>query len=172
MAMGADIQPLTSPDGYKPVAPVSLKSEWATVIDPGGPTVTDNAGAAITDPGLQIDRVTVHDLDLTRLPGTSLLVRVGYNAAATLISQQVVVQLFGADANGLYWPLADENGNTQVTLTADVSADCITQTGGLRASVPIRFDAQGARRVRLGVKIPLITNSGDDTGSVIQVKVI
>ena len=97
MALGT--AEMTSPAaGHVPapaMAPGSLTSNWVSVNT--APTVADNAGSAVLNPGL-ITRAAVN-LYATKGLGTSVQVRMKYDSTKA-VTTSPVVQVFGFDNKG------------------------------------------------------------------------
>ena len=76
--------------------PVSVSSDWITVVDAGG---ADNQDAStITDPEADITETTSHILQV-EMRGTTCLIRGKYDDGDSTITDNVI-QVFGKDANG------------------------------------------------------------------------
>jgi hypothetical protein len=138
-------------------APVSLFSNWKTVIDAGG---VDDVASSLVDPGL-MDDSDHHYFYMTT--GTAVLVMMAYDDAATGVTADLVINVYGKDTGSTpkWCVLKDENGNQNITLTADTTND-IDINDDSSGTDPIRIDALGSRTLLFLVKTAFAGN-GDDT---------
>lgn len=125
--------------------PVSVSSDWITVVDAGG---ADNQDASnITDPTAEITESTTHLL-LVEMRGTTCLIRGKYDAGDTSPTNNVI-QVFGLDANNKWMQLLDASGTRKLTLTTAETTD--VSDGTSKWTVPVEVDIQGCRTVLVGV---------------------
>ena len=144
--------------------PVSIASEWMTVVDATGADGADNA--TITDPDVQINNSTTHKVEVQGR-GTTVLIR-GKRAVGDSGITANVVQVFGKDLNGLWMRLLDASGNHKLTLSIDGTNDVRTTTFAWTESVEV--DMQGCTEILVGVSIAYAA-TGDATVATIEAKI-
>lgn len=147
-------------------APVSLFSNWKTVIDAGG---VDDVASSLVDPGAMADS-DHHYFYMTT--GTAVLVTMAYDDAESSVSANLVINVYGKDTGSTpkWCVLKDENGNQNITLTADTTND-IDIDDDSSGTDPIRIDALGSRTLLFLVKTAFAGN-GDDTVAYLLAKEI
>lgn len=138
-------------------APVSLFSNWKTVIDAGG---VDSVGD-IDDPGALTTSSTHHYFYMTT--GTAALVMMAYDDAEDGVTANLVINAYGKDTGSTpkWCVLKDENGNQDITVTADVTNDIDINDDSMGTD-PIRIDALGSRIILFQVKTAWNGANGDD----------
>ena len=138
-------------------APVSLFSNWKTVIDAGG---VDSVGD-IDDPGALTTSSTHHYFYMTT--GTAVLVMMAYDDNESGVTANLVINAYGKDTGSTpkWCVLKDENGNQDITVTADVTNDIDINDDSIGTD-PIRIDALGSRIILFQVKTAWNGANGDD----------
>ena len=144
--------------GASMAAPVSLFSNWKTVIDAGGLT----SAGDIDDPGALTTSSTHHYFYMTT--GTAVLVMMAYDDNESGVTANLVINAYGKDTGSTpkWCVLKDENGNQDITVTADVTNDIDINDDSIGTD-PIRIDALGSRIILFQVKTAWDGASGDDT---------
>jgi hypothetical protein len=134
--------------GASMAAPVSLFSNWKTVIDAGG---VDSVASSLVDPGGLTTSTDHHYFYMTT--GTAALVMMAYDDAATGVTADLVINVYGKDTGSTpkWCVLKDENGNQDITVTADVTNDIDINDDSIGTD-PIRIDALGSRIILFQVK--------------------
>lgn len=137
-------------------APVSLFSNWKTVIDAGG---VDSVGD-IDDPGALTTSSDHHYFYMTT--GTAALVMMAYDDAEDGVTANLVINAYGKDTGSTpkWCVLKDENGNQDITVTADVTNDIDINDDSMGTD-PIRIDALGSRIILFQVKTAFAGNASD-----------
>jgi hypothetical protein len=144
--------------GASMAAPVSLFSNWKTVIDAGG---VDSVASSLVDPGGLTTSTDHHYFYMTT--GTAALVMMAYDDAATGVTADLVINVYGKDTGSTpkWCVLKDENGNQNITLTADATND-IDINDDSSGTDPIRIDALGSRTLLFLVKTAWNGSNGDN----------
>ena len=154
---------------YRVNIPSSFYGSWTTILDAPGPALQDNAN--ITNPTTQIIFITTHIFE-TGCLGTTLLLRLGYDDALTLITDPVV-RVFGRTGATDPWQLLKNvTGGTEAALVTSAND---TITGDLKYTIvdPAlqAWDVMGCEQILVGVQTAL-NGTGDLTNSIIQAKMI
>lgn len=145
--------------------PVSVSSDWMTVVDATG---ADGADAAtITDPVAEITNPTSHKVIVNRR-GTTFLCRGKYDDGDSAPTENVV-QIFGKDSSGLWMKLNDAAGNHKLTLTVDTTND--VSDGTHNWTEPVEVDMQGCTEILVGISIAYADGDGTPAAASIEGKI-
>jgi len=155
-------------------APVSLISPWFNVINAGGMIVLDNAN--ITNPETQIVSATrLHFLRNAHGVGTSMLLRMMYDAGLTAITNPVV-KVFGRYNNTETWQLLQNKANaTTGIITTSASEDVYNTGNTFRFTTPNYisqgWDLLGCNEIVVGLQV-ILAGTGTVNNATLQAKVI
>lgn len=151
--------------GASMAAPVSLFSNWKTVIDAGGLT----SAGDIDDPGALTTSSDHHYFYMTT--GTAALVMMAYDDAEDGVTANLVINAYGKDTGSTpkWCVLKDENGNQDITVTADVTNDIDINDDSIGTD-PIRIDALGSRIILFQVKTAWNGANGVDASAYLLAK--
>lgn len=164
-----------SPD--KPT-PVSVNSDWVTIVAAGGADAADTAGVLL-DPSTASDRIL---LDL-RGKATHVALRVGYPVGAT-VSQDLIVLAAGRSLDAENGSFSDSanwerlqlaNGNYACTIVTAVATDF--SDGTLQYSdIDIKtgsnvYDAAGCSYMKLLISTAFASDA-DDSLVIVQAKLL
>lgn len=163
------------------VMPVQLASCWTDVIAATGLSATPAQGNAtnITNPGSSIASSTTQLVSVDGR-GTTLRVRMAYDAATTNTVTDPIIQVFGRcknSGNSDTWKrLLNKNATPafSVTLTTAPATDVSTGTFKFtEASLTDHaFDLDGCDELLFGVHTAYAGSNGDETLAKLQAKVI
>lgn len=151
--------------------PVSVQSDWQTVIDAGG---VDGADATpITNPAAEMAATDHHAL-LTEVRGTTVLLRVKYDDGISAVTP-AVIQVFGGSGTvtnlgvaDIYEPLFDAAGNHQITMTVDTTND--VSDGTFNWTDPVELDFNGCAVVIVGIHTAF-SGTGTYTTATLEAKI-
>lgn len=154
------------------VAPVSLTSDWVTLIGAGRIATQDGVVAGtITNPVLDIISVLTRPLLRRGRAGTTLLLSMGY---AGTPSTNPVVAVFGRTQTGRWQRLKNKAGATSCTLTP--SPDTDVTDGTLKYTDPDivnnAFDGMGCDEFIAGVLTAYAVSAGSTATTILQGKLI
>ena len=153
------------------VALCAIACRWSDVISGGGPGVQD--AASITNPTTQIVNDTTFVISRDQRLGTTLAVRLAYNAGASTLTPPII-KIFGRARDDDAWqPLYSLSGNLTATLT-DAATDVTDGTFKYTTPHPTNhyFDTAGCDEFLVGVETAFAAGVGIVTDSKIQMKVI
>lgn len=163
---------------YKPVynnptkvAPLSLTSNWQTIVEAGGVNVAD--AAAITNPVTQITRVTTRPFSRDG-EGTQLLLKLRYDAGLASPTPPVVV-IFGKTTIDDYDDLPNRNGAYLVTIGMDTTNDILNAAGTFKTTkinlTQLAWDCLGTNDYLIGITRAL-SGTGTVNNATILAKII
>src|SRR5688572_3929372 len=167
MALAEPIDMIAHVEYASMAANISITSAWVTAIDAGGMDAADNA--SITNPTTQIT-ATDHRIIRRNSGGTTLLVRLVYDATLTAITNPVIA-VFGR-TNGQDWQrLLNNAGATAATLTTD-SADVSNGTYKFThpSTTDHAWDCMGCDEFLIGVQTAMSGSTGTATTAYLQAK--
>lgn len=123
MTYGTKVEAVAAPtQGYDAQAPVSMTSNWVTIISAGTGGITTVANAAAL---LNPEDANTSALCLPfyrKAKGTNLLLRVKYATAST-VSTSPIVKVFGKSGTDAWDNLPDKSGAYTTTLTCTQATD-------------------------------------------------
>ncbi len=151
----------------KLTTPVSISSDWFTVVDPTGADGADGGSGTITNPVAEITNSTSHKVVVNRR-GTTFLCRGKYDDGDTAPTENVV-QIFGKDSNGLWMKLTDASGTHKLTLAVDTTND--VSDGTHNWTEPVEVDMQGCSEILVGISIAYADGDGTPTAAGIEGKI-
>lgn len=153
----------------KLVAPVSVVSAWATVIDAGGMDAAD--AETITNPDTGITASDHHYCKRGGRAGTTLLVRMGYEGTP---STDPAIKVFGRGSSSDPWMVLPSVATTiSNTLTTNATTDVTDGTYKYTAiSTATRFDCLGCEEFLIGVETAYAVSAGSAATAFLQAKLV
>jgi len=154
------------------VTPVSLTSNWVTPIGPGG--MGDADAATITNPDTQITVAQRAFLSREGKHGTTLKVRLKYDAAASGSFTAPRIKLFGRTGSGPWEILRTKSGANSRTLELDIAGDATNGTHKWTTPDDLEdaFDVQGCDIILIGVERALAHQTGNAALATLEAKVV
>lgn len=162
---------------FNRTTPCAGESIFARVTAVGGPETQDASG----NPQTPSDDLPAGALTLKRDngEGSTIQVRLVYPGNTANITQQLQVRLFGnthIDATRRDEPgnIVNNNGQIDVTITADPDLDAIGEDGMKRTTINIdahSFDSQNCNHFRFGI-IEELQHDGTAATSYLEAKII
>lgn len=151
---------------------VSPTSDWVTVLAAGGIATAGNAGNRVTT----LAQILAHGSCLIHRVGgrgSQMKVRLGYDdgIADADVGADPVVQVFGVDAAGAFWPLRTPLDQDEITL--EVLDTDYVEDGTLKYTAPQQeqtVDLEGAEWVVVIPKTAMVAAGKDLTNGVVQIK--
>lgn len=149
--------------------PVSGTARWVVAIDSGG--ADDQDASTITNPTSSITASTRHVLNRNFKSGTTLVVRLGYDAGAGSLTNPVI-KVFGRSGGDAWQILRNKSGSLTATITTATSTD--VSDGTYKYTVPDlndnAWDCQGCDQILIGVETAFAAGSGTAANAFIQAK--
>lgn len=162
MAKGAFmVEHLRAGNRGQHVIPTSPSTPWHEVNL--NAETEQNAGSRIVAPAAvtSANVITVDTMGFA----TTIEVALSYTVVGTT-SQEVQVNVFGVDENGVYQVLPDADGTIDVTLTIDNTNDVAsTGTAGTKFTTAKKFDLLGNQKYEVHL-MTLLDWSTSETGSI------
>lgn len=143
---------------YQPVynnpiksAPISLTSNWQTIIEAGGVNVAD--ASLITNPATQITRVTTRPFS-RKGEGTTILIKLRYDAGLASPTSPII-QLFGKTTTDDYDCVVNRAGSALSTIGMDTVNDILNPAGTFKSTLinytTLAYDCGGFDDFLLGI---------------------
>jgi len=151
--------------------PVSMNTDWFPMIDA---TAMDDVTSDLQNVEAETSSL-IHEIDIRSMGGFVAL-SCGYSRAATSVTTNAIVILFGKDINEQWMRLQLADGNYDCTLTIADTTDADDGAVFQWTSVDIKtgttvYDCAGCIAIKALVKTVLATN-GDDTIGVLRGKML
>lgn len=150
------------------VTPVGLSTDWVNILAAGKVASQTQSGTPVNPEAFTADDHLLVEFD--ERDGTHIRACLGYDDAATLTADPVVL-FFGRFNDDSRWEiLQDAEGNVEFTLTAAESTD--VTDGTLKYTKPTALiDRNGCKQVVCGVKTEMAATGGlTTTNAIVQVK--
>lgn len=140
-----------------------LSSSWAIAIEETGMDQADNSGSTIVNVSSITSDSTRNLISVGRY--NNVIVCLKYDDDITTFTTAPVIQCFGSDGSGVWMPVENGAGQTEVTI-AD-TADDVTDGTDFYTRVNYQsgasvFPTLGATRLIFGVKTAAVS-AGDDS---------
>lgn len=153
------------------VVPVSLISEWQTVIA-AGEVASQDAGGTIVEPDTDISRDGFRMYSANG--GTTLLLRLGYDPTLTSITAPELV-VFGRTGDDAWTLLTTRESTPSLDVTLTPAATDAVTDGLAYTTVSLTehaLDCRGCDRFKIGVKTALNGSTGVLINAIVQAKLI
>ena len=163
------------------VRPAQISTGWWTLIDAAGMDDADNAGNDITNPTSSITLSTRKIVQVGNPDdggvGTTLLIRMAYDAATTSAGTLPVVQIFGRrDSDDSWQRLLNKAATPAYNVTPVTATTTDVNDGTLKYTANDQlthaFDLQGCNEILAGVKTAYAGSDGAEALAVLQGKII
>lgn len=168
-----EIQSYDAGSNAQQVIPVSLTSEWQTIITAGNIATADNSGT-IAEPDEDIDGVGRLMFRKGGNGGTTLLLRLGYDPTLTSITAPVV-KVFGKTGDDAWDHLTTRESTPSLDVTLTPAATDAVTDGLAYTTVSLTahaLDCLGCSDFIVGVKTALNGSTGSEATAILQAKFI
>lgn len=143
--------------------------EWQDILDAG--QVAIGGSGRITDPTSDTNFVSTHVLDLGKVSGTYIAVRLKYDDGLSAVTSPVVALFGRVGDSGQWMRLSAVGGSDTITLVVDTTNDMTDGTYKYTAvnTTAQVFDRMGCDQFGVGVETAL-DGTGTKTNAVVQAK--
>lgn len=179
MALATSIDfPVLSEAKVRQVKPTGFTADWATLCTRAD-VVESDSGVVVSSKVVKPSAITRAAQKRVRVGemGTKMAISLRYNAdtVGSMLTSPVV-RAFGRDmATGIWYPLQDSTGSTELTLTTSDTLDVLDESaspGPYRITKPQFVGLMGASEVMVAIQTAFSSTGGTKTDASIIAKVL